>query len=72
MLDFIDYTTNYKAYKKKEADNEKTISYYIQEMSAKEERIRNQKKKYDKQIAELNEKYETLEKKYKKLKSRKA
>lgn len=72
MLDFIDYTTNYKAYKKKEADNERTISYYIREMSAKEERIRNQKKKYETQILELNDKIENLEKTIKRLKSKRA
>lgn len=56
----------------KEEELERTLSYYIREMSAKEERIRNQKKKYESIIEELNKKYETLENKYKSLKKRKA
>lgn len=56
----------------REEELERTLGYYKKEMSAKEERIRNQKHKYEKQIAELIEKYETLERKYKRLKSRKA
>ena len=55
----------------REEELERTLSYYIREMSAKEERIRNQKKKYENIIEELNKRYETLENKYKKLKSRK-
>lgn len=65
----------FKDHRKKETreeELERTISYYIREMSAKEERIRNQKQKYETQIEELNKKYETLENKYKSLKKRKA
>ena len=55
----------------REEELERTLTYYITEMSAKEERIRKQKKKYESIIEELNKKYETLESKYKRLKSRK-
>lgn len=55
----------------REEELEREIGYYKKEMTAKEERIRNQKHKYEKQIAELIEKYETLERKYRRLKSRK-
>ena len=54
----------------REEELEREIGYYKKEMTAKEERIRNQKHKYEKQIAELIEKCETLERKYKRLKSR--
>lgn len=66
MLRVMGYKTETR-----EEELERTLSYYIREMSAKEERIRNQKKKYESIIEELNEKYETLENKYKNLKKRK-
>lgn len=72
MLDFIDYTSNYKNYLKREKEKDKAIDSYIREMSAKEERIRNQKKKYESQITELEDKIETLEKTIKRLKSKRA
>lgn len=56
----------------KEEKLERTLNCYIKEMSAKEERIRKMKKDHQKEIDELKGKYETLERKYKKLKSRKA
>lgn len=56
----------------KEEKLERTLNCYIKEMSAKEERIRKMKKAHQKEIDELKEKYETLERKYKRLKSRKA
>ena len=55
----------------KEEKLERTLQCYIKEMSAKEERIRNQKHKYEKEIEELNHKYEILERKYLRLKHRK-
>ena len=71
MLKVINRVMGYKT-ETKEEELERTLSYYIREMSAKEERIRNQKKKYESIIEELNKKYETLENKYKSLKKRKA
>lgn len=56
----------------KEEKLERTLNCYIKEMSAKEERIRKMKKDHQKEIDELKEKYETLERKYRRLKSRKA
>lgn len=56
----------------KEEKLERTLNCYIKEMSAKEERIRKMKKYHQKEIDELKEKYEILERKYKRLKSRKA
>lgn len=56
----------------KEEKLERTLKCYIKEMSAKEERIRNQKHKYEKIINDMNHKYQLLENKYKRLKSRKA
>jgi hypothetical protein len=56
----------------KEEKLERTLQCYIKEMSAKEERIRKMKKDHQKEIDELKEKYETLERKYRRLKSRKA
>ena len=56
----------------KEEKLERTLNCYIKEMSAKEERIRKMKKEKKKEIDELKEKYETLERKYRRLKSRKA
>jgi hypothetical protein len=55
----------------KEEKLERTLNCYIKEMSAKEERIRKMKKDHQKEIDELIEKYETLERKYRRLKSRK-
>lgn len=54
----------------KEEKLERTLNCYIKEMSAKEERIRKMKKDHQKEIDELKEKYETLERKYRRLKSR--
>lgn len=56
----------------KEEKLERTLQCYIKEMSAKEERIRKMKKDHQKEIDELKEKYTTLEKKYERLKGRKA
>lgn len=72
MLKFIDYMMDYKEDRSTKEDLQRTLSYYIKEMSAKEERIRNQKHKYEKIINDMNHKYQLLENKYKRLKSRKA
>lgn len=54
----------------KEEKLERTLQCYIKEMSAKEERIRKMKKDHQKEVDELNKRYETLERKYRRLKSR--
>lgn len=54
----------------KEEKLERTLNCYIKEMSAKEERIRQLKKQHAKDMEEMNHKYQILESKYKRLKSR--
>lgn len=71
MLRFIDYMMDYKEDRTTREDLQRTLSYYIKEMSAKEERIRNQKHRYETIINEMNHKYQLLENKYKRLKTKK-
>ena len=72
MLDYLEYSFNYKKHTDYEKDLERTVACYIREMSAKEERIRKMKKDHQQEIDELNQKYKDLENKYKRLKGRKA
>ena len=55
----------------REEELEREVGYYKKEMTAKEERIRQLKKKHAKEIEEWEEKYHSLENKYNRLKGRK-